>query len=136
MIYNLFYYFFLEILNLLRRMNERLTILESKTDRLTVEITSIRNEVSSIKTKVYGDVSFVQHIVPVHPLISMEQYLKFDNQIENEEMFKEFVSIHFVNTYTNTQKNFFSLAQRIVFVVRNLTTNLYETAGRIYFRTN
>lgn len=77
----------------MQKIDENLKILNTKTDRVISEVISIRTEVSTIKKKVYGDVSCTEYIVPYQPFTSMEQYDLFESKLEDEEIFKQFVSI-------------------------------------------
>ncbi|KAI8114721.1 hypothetical protein CVS40_12925 [Lucilia cuprina] len=80
-----------EILNVLHKLEGHITVLNSKVDRLTVEVISIRSEVSTIKTKVYGDVCYSEFSVPQRPFETIQQNNEFTSKLENEETFKQFM---------------------------------------------
>ncbi|KNC28455.1 hypothetical protein FF38_00814, partial [Lucilia cuprina] len=98
-----------EILNVLHKLEGHITVLNSKVDRLTVEVISIRSEVSTIKTKVYGDVCYSEFSVPQRPFETIQQNNEFTSKLENEETFKQFL----------LEKDVFRQPCGAVFVERN-----------------
>lgn len=82
-----------------------MTDCSTKIDRLTMEVISIRIEVSVIKTKVYG--RYQENAIEIleKPLNSLEDFIKLESSLEDEIVFKKFVSKfydhHFVTTSIN-----------------------------------
>ena len=53
---------------------------------------SVRGEISTIKTKLYGEVSSLNYIVPSNPFSSIEEFHELEYKLESEDIFKQFVS--------------------------------------------
>ncbi|XP_036328113.1 uncharacterized protein LOC118740615 [Rhagoletis pomonella] len=80
-----------EILKLLHDVYGKVSELTTKVDRLNMEMISVRNEVTSIKAKVYGEISIEREIVLRSPFSTLEEINNLEEKLKNEEVFKKFV---------------------------------------------
>ncbi|XP_017482646.1 PREDICTED: uncharacterized protein LOC108371570, partial [Rhagoletis zephyria] len=75
---------------LLQEIKSILTDCSTKIDRLTMEVISIRSEVSAIKTKVYG--RYQENAIEIleKPINFVEDFIKLESSLEDEIVFKKF----------------------------------------------